>query len=170
MVRVVQEDESARKPGKLPASDDALNQYDGTEVKRTNLHTSAHQSLPTPKYSDRDRAHSLHHFFWKKLEIFDIPVVFAFFNFSTPCDAFASAFLFFPSSPFSVLSAFPVFFLDFVGGADATMRAAASAWMYLRCSSRAAKLDMKYEMLITMLRTKGHALVLCEQCFVHLVR
>jgi hypothetical protein len=74
------------------------------------------------------------YFFWKKVESFAIPDTFAFFGFSTPCDAFDFALRFLP--PSSTTSATR----DFVPGAPASAVATSSSFSALMYASRGVKL------------------------------
>ena len=77
---------------------------------------------------------ALAYFFWKKVESFAMPDIFAFFSLSTPCDPFDFALRFLP--PSSIASAAR----DFVPGAPASAIALSSSFNALTYASRGMKL------------------------------
>jgi hypothetical protein len=75
-------------------------------------------------------------FFRKNDEIFAMPDTLAFFNFSTPCDPFAFALRFLPSSSPSAARAF-------FAGAPARALAASSSFSAWMCASSGVKLHSR---------------------------
>jgi hypothetical protein len=76
-----------------------------------------------------------HDAFWKKLDILAIPLIFAFFNLSTPCDVFDLFFRFLSSLTFSLSLLFDL--EVFVWALASVVLSSSRAW---RCASSFEKL------------------------------
>ena len=109
----------------------------------TRTHYSKHLSRDMILlHTSRDRPNALVYFFWKNVDIFDMPDILAFFSFSTPCEAFDFALRFFPSPSTTSVTR------GFVTGAPASAIAISSSFSALTCASSRVKLQPNHMMSV----------------------